>query len=122
MSRKKGNNVNQQVDQIKRALKKAGIYQRGIIEVPTYNPDSLKQLRNKIEMFLITARNYSDSTILLPRNPFLRLIKKIFLFPLKEIMKTQSVFNKNVLFSLEELYTYIQLLEKKLKNLDKKSS
>lgn len=104
------------VSKIKKELKKEGIYQRGSISSPKNYNNYTKQIRSDIELFLITARNYSDPTILLPRNPFLRFIKYILLLPIKKVMKTQSVFNRNILYAIEQMFIYMSVLEKKIIN------
>lgn len=105
------------VSNIKKELKGKKLYKRGFIELPRKNyPDDFREIKKSIEFSLITARDYLNPRELLPQNPVLRLIKKALSICAKPFIKTQTIFNANILNALENLYAYLKELEKHEKN------
>ena len=103
----------QLVKQIKKNLIRENLWEKGIIEYSrSDSKKSLQLLKQRIEFTLITARDYQDPEYIFPKNPLGRFIKKIILSVLKVFTKYQIVFNKNILTSLENLYKYLDILEK----------
>lgn len=108
-------NAQELVDSIKKGLRSKKIWKSGQIEYQTPEKKSeLELLKQKIELALITARDYQDPLFIFPRNPLARLIKRGILRIMRVFTKYQIAYNKNVVYLLDDLYKYLQILEKKI--------
>ncbi len=111
------------VQKIKKDLLRQRIWKKGLIEIPHKKTKTeIEMLKLQVEFALSTARDYNNPEYIMPRNPFFRFIKKRILSILRVYTNYQTVFNKNVLMILEDLYKYLKILEKRQKNEKSRSS
>ena len=109
------------VNKIKKEIKRKKVWKKGQIQYKTARQKSeIDLLKQKIEFALLTLRDYQDPTYILPKSPLTRFIKKSILLVMRVFIKYQIVFNKNTVTLLEDMYKYIELLEKNKSN-DKNS-
>lgn len=118
MPARKKIDIERLVRKINKDLKEEGLNQEGVLEIP--DKGGVDPLRKRIEFSLLTAREYSNPEELLPLNPVLRLIKRSILAVLRVYTRSQIVFNKRVLSSIEDLYRYMRRLEQKIDSRERK--